>query len=99
MGHPMRLELTQVGLLVKVANHYTTKGAHSPFHISLSLSLSLSPISVSTTSSHVTPVAQFISTVVFVSWRFLFDQRVGIGTLFNITILVYKYIGVVCFPF
>ena len=28
MGHPMRLELTRVGLLVKVANHYTTKGAH-----------------------------------------------------------------------
>ena len=27
MGHPMRLELTRVGLLVKVANHYTTKGA------------------------------------------------------------------------
>ena len=26
MGHPMRLELTRVGLLVKVANHYTTKG-------------------------------------------------------------------------
>ena len=28
MGHPMRLELTRVGLLVKFANHYTTKGAH-----------------------------------------------------------------------
>ena len=28
MGHPMRLKLTRVGLLVKVANHYTTKGAH-----------------------------------------------------------------------
>ena len=27
MGHPMRLELTHVGLLVKLANHYTTKGA------------------------------------------------------------------------
>ena len=27
MGHPMRLELTRVGLLVKLANHYTTKGA------------------------------------------------------------------------
>ena len=24
MGHPMRLELTRVGLLVKLANHYTT---------------------------------------------------------------------------
>ena len=27
MGHPMRLELTCVGLLVKFANRYTTKGA------------------------------------------------------------------------
>ena len=26
MGHPMRLELTRVALLVKLANHYTTKG-------------------------------------------------------------------------
>ena len=28
MGHPMRLELTRVGLLVKAANHYTTQGVH-----------------------------------------------------------------------
>ena len=28
MGHPMRLELTLAGLLVKLANHYTTRGAH-----------------------------------------------------------------------
>ena len=27
MGHPMRLELTRVGLLVKLANRYTTIGA------------------------------------------------------------------------
>ena len=27
MGHPMGLELTRVGLLVKFAKHYTTKGA------------------------------------------------------------------------
>ena len=27
MGRPMRLELTRVGLLVKLANHYTTRGA------------------------------------------------------------------------
>ena len=27
MGPPMRLELTRVGLLVKLANRYTTKGA------------------------------------------------------------------------
>ena len=27
MGHPMRLELTRVGLLVKLANRYTTRGA------------------------------------------------------------------------
>ena len=26
-GHPMRLELTRVGLLVKLANHYTTRGS------------------------------------------------------------------------
>ena len=26
-GHPMRLELTRVGLLVELAHHYTTKGA------------------------------------------------------------------------
>ena len=28
MGRPMRLELTRVGLLVKLANRYTTRGAH-----------------------------------------------------------------------
>ena len=27
MGRPMKLELTRVGLLVKLANHYTTRGA------------------------------------------------------------------------
>ena len=27
MGHPMKLELTLVGLLVKLANHYTIPGA------------------------------------------------------------------------
>ena len=27
-GHPMKLELTLAGLLVKLANHYTTRGAH-----------------------------------------------------------------------
>ena len=27
MGHPMRLELTLAGLLVKLANHYTNWGA------------------------------------------------------------------------
>ena len=26
MGHPMRLELTRVGLLVKLASRYTTRG-------------------------------------------------------------------------
>ena len=31
MGHPMRLELTLAGLLVKLANHYTTRGA--PNHL------------------------------------------------------------------
>ena len=29
-GQPMRLELTRVGLLVELANHYTTRGALSP---------------------------------------------------------------------
>ena len=29
MGHPKRLELTLAGLLVKIANHYTTPGVHS----------------------------------------------------------------------
>ena len=28
IGHPMRIELTRVGLLVYLANRYTTKGAH-----------------------------------------------------------------------
>ena len=27
MGHPMRIELTRVGLLIYLANHYTTRGA------------------------------------------------------------------------
>ena len=29
MGHPMRIEFILVGLLVKLANHYTTQGAHT----------------------------------------------------------------------
>ena len=33
MGHPKRLELTHVGLLVKLANRYTTKGARVFFGI------------------------------------------------------------------
>ena len=32
MGHPMRLELTRVDLLVKLANRYTTKGAPFSLH-------------------------------------------------------------------
>ena len=35
-GHPVRLELTRVGLLVELANHYTTRGAYTSkkcFHI------------------------------------------------------------------
>ena len=30
MGHPMRIELTRAGLLVYIANHYTTRGAQTP---------------------------------------------------------------------
>ena len=33
MGHPMRLEPTRVGLLVKIANRYTTKGAHECMYV------------------------------------------------------------------
>ena len=29
MGQPMRLELTRVGLIDKLANRYTTKGAQN----------------------------------------------------------------------
>ena len=37
MWHPMRLELTLAGLLVKVANHYTTRGALvEPYFFSIS---------------------------------------------------------------
>ena len=32
MGHPMRIELTRVGLLVYLANHYTTRGAQITLH-------------------------------------------------------------------
>ena len=35
-GHPMRLELTRVGLLVELANHYTTRGASETLYVSLS---------------------------------------------------------------
>ena len=35
MGRPMRLELTRVGLLVKLANRYTTKGAHNGVGIAI----------------------------------------------------------------
>ena len=37
MGRPMRLELTHVGLLVKLANRYTTKGALLYVYKALSL--------------------------------------------------------------
>ena len=33
MGHPMRLELTLAGLLVKLANYYNTRGARYAFVI------------------------------------------------------------------
>ena len=32
-GHPMRLELTHVGLLAELANHYTTRGAFGAWNI------------------------------------------------------------------
>ena len=32
-GHPMRLELTRVGLLVELANYCTTRGASQPFSV------------------------------------------------------------------
>ena len=35
MGRPMRLELTREGLLVKLANRYTTKGAQLKLNIDL----------------------------------------------------------------
>ena len=35
MGCPMRLELTRVGLLVQLANRYTTRGAHAPPEVPL----------------------------------------------------------------
>ena len=35
MERPMRLELTRVGLLVELANHYTTKGAQNSYTILL----------------------------------------------------------------
>ena len=38
-GHPMRLELTRVGLLVELANHYTTRGASRVALVSLSCRL------------------------------------------------------------
>ena len=31
MGRPMRLELTRVGLLVHLANRYTTRGAQQTY--------------------------------------------------------------------
>ena len=33
MGRPMRLELTRIGLLVLLANRYTTRGARRVFNI------------------------------------------------------------------
>ena len=33
MGRPMRLELTRVGLLVQLANRYTTRGAPKKYII------------------------------------------------------------------
>ena len=36
MGYPMRLELIRLGLLIKLANHYTTKGARYEHCMSIS---------------------------------------------------------------
>ena len=44
-GHPMRLELTHVGLLAELANHYTTRGALAYF-VSRELSVELRIIGV-----------------------------------------------------
>ena len=41
MGRPMRLELTRVGLLVNLANRYTTRGAHINTHIYLCVYVSV----------------------------------------------------------
>ena len=41
MGRPMRLELTRVGLLVLLANHYTTRGAHCTIDIYIDIYLYL----------------------------------------------------------
>ena len=40
-GHPMRLKLTRVGLLVKLANRYTTKGAQEMKIISVNFYFTL----------------------------------------------------------
>ena len=37
MGRPMRLELTRVGLLVKLVNRYTTNGAHKALQLTVGL--------------------------------------------------------------
>ena len=46
-GHPMRLELTRVGLLAELANHYTTRGSLSEYmslHLSLKLTTNCVPL-------------------------------------------------------
>ena len=54
MRRPMRLELTRVGLLVKLANRYTTKGAHAWNRVVVEV------IGIATTWNHMTVSKQMI---------------------------------------
>ena len=68
-GHPMRLELTRVGLLVELANHCTTRGAQeilSTVQKSNSRTVFCQPISLAITSLKVI-VFRISSGALFVS--------------------------------
>ena len=41
MGHPVRLELTLAGLQVKLANHYTTRGALFEIELTIGIKMDL----------------------------------------------------------
>ena len=51
MGHPMRLELTREGLLISLANHYTTRGALSFQGLLLNISDSVNHVFQSNTNN------------------------------------------------
>ena len=63
MGHPMRLELTRVGLLVKLANRYTTKGASLSIYIYTTVVQKVLCLTLKVSASHSCQTGSYLTTI------------------------------------